>query len=162
MPRLGQTALDDGRRGRHADAERFEHVGAAGQARHRSIAVLGDANAARRDDERRARRDVERARAIAAGAARVEHALVTLRHLHGVRAHRAREADDFRRPLAFHGEPDQQPGDVRRRRAALHHFGHGRRGLIAREVFVPRQLVDERRETTPQSARPSRKFRSMR
>ena len=59
---LGEAALDDRRRRRDVDAERFEDVGAAGLARHRAVAVLGDAHAAGGDDERRARRDVERAR----------------------------------------------------------------------------------------------------
>ena len=48
---LGQAALDDRRRRRDVDAERLEHVGAAALARHRPVAVLGDAHAARRHDD---------------------------------------------------------------------------------------------------------------
>ena len=64
--------------------------------------------------------------------------------MHGVRAHRAREADDLRGPLAFHREADEEPGDVRGGGAAFHHLGHRRGGLVARQVFVPCQLVDQR------------------
>ena len=54
---LGEAALDDGRRRGDADAERLEDVGAAGPARHRAVAVLGHAHAARGDDDaRRTRR----------------------------------------------------------------------------------------------------------
>ena len=62
--------------------ERLEHVGAAALARHRSIAVLGDAHAAGGDHERGGGRDVERARAVAAGAARVEHVAGAARQRH--------------------------------------------------------------------------------
>ena len=52
--------------------ERFEHVGAAGAARDRAIAVLGHRDAARRGHDRDRGRDVERAGVVAAGAAGVE------------------------------------------------------------------------------------------
>ena len=70
--------------------------------------------------------------AIAAGAAGVEHVVVPPRDLHRVRAHRAREADDLRRPLAFHREADQQAGDLRRRGAPFHDLAPSRRPLRPR------------------------------
>src|SRR6059058_4745841 len=82
-------------------------------------AVLGHADAARRDDERRTRRNIERARAVAAGAAVVEYIVVAPRDLHGVCAHRARQPDDLRRTLPLHHEAVQQSGDVRRRCASF-------------------------------------------
>ena len=50
------------------DAERGERVGGAGARGQRAVAVLGDRHAAAGDDEGGAGRDVERARAVAAGA----------------------------------------------------------------------------------------------
>jgi hypothetical protein len=79
----------------------------------------------------------------AARAARVEQIVVPPRHLHRLRAHRPREADDLDRPLAFHREADEQRRDVRRRRAPFHHLGHRRGGFVRRQVLVSRQLFDE-------------------
>ena len=49
-----------------------QNVGAARAPGGRAVAVLDDRHAARRHDDRRRRRDVDRARAIAAGSARIE------------------------------------------------------------------------------------------
>ena len=57
--------------------------------------------------------------AIAAGAAGIEHVVVAARHLHGVRAHRPREADDLGRPLAFHRQADEQRRQCAPARRAL-------------------------------------------
>ena len=61
-----EALFDDRRRSGHADAQRFENVGAAREARHRSVSVLRDADAAGGDDDRGARRNIERAGAVAA------------------------------------------------------------------------------------------------
>ena len=47
---FGETSLDDGRRRRDANAKRLVHIGAAGTARGRSVAVLRHAHTARRND----------------------------------------------------------------------------------------------------------------
>ena len=54
------------------DAERFHHVGRTAFGSHAAIAVLGDAHARARDDERGRGGDVEGAAGIAAGAAGVD------------------------------------------------------------------------------------------
>ena len=55
------------------DAERFHDIRAAAPAARRAISMLRDANAGARGDERRGRRNVEGAGAIAAGSAGIEH-----------------------------------------------------------------------------------------
>ena len=62
------------------------------------------------------------------------------------RAHGAGQADDFGRPLAFHRQRDQEPGDLRRLGAAFHDLVHGRRGLLDGEVLAALQLLDQRGE----------------
>ena len=57
------------------DPQRREDVRAARVARGRTVSVLDDRHAARRRDDRRGRRDVHRARTVAAGPARVEQAV---------------------------------------------------------------------------------------
>ena len=143
---LGKTPLHDGRRSRHADAQRFIDVRAARFARCGSIAVLRHPNAARGDHDRGARGNVEGAGSIAPGSARVEQVVVPLRHLHRMRPHRARESHDFRRTLAFHRQADQQAGDVRRRRAALHDLAHGGCRFVRGQILMPSELVDQRWE----------------
>ena len=146
MPASCQASLDHGRRRGHADAERFVDVGAARPARGRSVAVLRDAHAAGGDDQRGARGDIERADRSPPVPQVSNTSSYRLRDRHGVRAHRPREADDFRRPLAFHREADEQAGDVRRRRAALHDFGHRGAGLVGGQILVPRELLDQLRK----------------
>jgi hypothetical protein len=51
-----------------ARAQRLQHVGAARLRRHAAVAVLGHARAGRGDHEHRGGGDVERVRAVAAGA----------------------------------------------------------------------------------------------
>jgi hypothetical protein len=62
----------DLRRRVDAHARGFEHVGAAAQARRRAVAVLGDVQPAPRKHEARGGRHVDRLRAVAARAARVD------------------------------------------------------------------------------------------
>jgi hypothetical protein len=72
-------------RGRHLfrlqidiDAERFEHVRAAGFARHAAIAVLRDFRAGGGGDEHRRRGNVEGVRPVAAGADDIDEVRVVL------------------------------------------------------------------------------------
>ena len=60
-----------------------------------------------------------------------------------IRAHGLREADELGRPLAFHAEADEQPGDLRLRRFALHDGGHRRGRFRGRQVFLVAKLFDE-------------------
>ena len=140
-------------------AELLEDVGAAAAARHRSVAVLGHLHAARRDHQRRRRRDVEGARAIAAGAAGVEHLAGRRRQLHRVLAHRPREADDLGRPLALHRQRGQQrrrAPPARRAPSMTSRMAAG--GLVLGEVLVAHELLDQRGEASAES----RKLRRMR
>src|SRR5436309_8889408 len=67
--------------------------------------------------------------------------------------HRPGEADDFGGPFALHREADEQRADVRGRGAPGHDFGHGGTGFIGREIFVPRQLLNQVREHHQESVR---------
>ena len=99
------VALDHlrGLLGREVDrhAERLEHVGRARARRGRAVTVLGDGAAAGGRDEGRRRGDVERARAVAAGAGGVDQVVARGRHGDDVRAHRARRADQLVDGLAL-------------------------------------------------------------
>ena len=140
--RLVEAAFDRRRRRGEVHAERLEQVRAAATARHRAVAVLGHLDAARRDDHGGQRRDVERMRPVAAGAASVEARRAGARQRHGVRPHRAREADDLRRTLALHRQPDQQARDLRGGGVARHHPLHGRGGLLLAQVLAPQERVE--------------------
>ena len=104
--------------------------------------MLRDANAARGDNQRRARRDIERPRPVTAGSARVEHLLVLASERHRMRAHAAGEADDLRRALPFHRQGDEKSGDLRIGRATFHDLGHCGSGLLACEVVAPQEFLD--------------------
>jgi hypothetical protein len=140
---FGERPFDSGRRRRDPHAQGFVDVGAARLARRRPIAVFGDGDAARRDHQRRTGRDVEGPRSIAAGAARVEQIVMARRQRHRVRAHRARQAHDLDRPFPFHRQAHEERRDVRHRRAAGHDLDHRRRRFVGRQVFVPREFVDQ-------------------
>ncbi len=79
MPRLRQAALDHRRARRHLHPQRLEDIRASRAARHGPVSVFGDAHAAASHDDRRAGRDVERSRPVAARPARVEHHRVVSR-----------------------------------------------------------------------------------
>ena len=140
-----ERSFDDGRVRPDVDAERLVHVGAAALARDRPVAVLRHAQSGSRGHECRGGRDIERAGAIAAGAARVEDIVERPRQLHRIGAHRPRQADDLGRTLALHREADQQRGDLRRRRLAAHDRAHRLGGLIDRQVLAPHQFFQQRR-----------------
>ena len=87
-PELVDRALDPARRQVEPEAERLEHVGRARRRRDRAVAVLRDARAGGRRDERRRRRDVERACPVAARARRVDEVVALRPHREDVLAHR--------------------------------------------------------------------------
>ena len=68
------------------------------------------------------------------------------RQLRRPRAHRPRQADDLGGPLALHRQADEQAGDLRRLRPAVHDLVHRRRRLLHGEVLPPLQLLDQRGE----------------
>ena len=142
--RRSKTLFHDMRRSGHVDTQLLEDVRAAAAARHGSVAVFGNLDSARGDDHRGRRRHVERARAIATRAARIEHVARRRGQGHRMFAHRPGEARDFFRPLSLHDERREKAGERGRRRAAFHHFAHRVRGLISREVLVANELLDER------------------
>ena len=119
---------------READAERFEHVGAAAPARHGPVPVLGHRQPAGRRHDGGGRGDVEAAAAVAARAAQVGGGRRGDGHLDGPVAHRRREADDLVRPLALHREAHEQRGHLRRGRTAVDDLVHGLGGLGRRQV----------------------------
>ena len=143
-PGLGERA--GGQRGRDVDlrAERLEHVGRARRRRDRAVAVLRDRQASRRAHERRGRRDIERARAITAGAARVCDERGRARERHRGVAQRRRCARDLLDRLALHPQRHEEageqrgldgPGDDRTEQAVR---------LRAREVLAVGQAFEER------------------
>ena len=160
MPTVSRRSLDDRRRRRDIDAERFVHIGAAALARDRTVAVLRDAQPGRRRHERRRRRNIERAGAIAARAARVEHIVERLRQLHGVGAHRPARARRFR-PAArpFIVRPTSSApicaGVASPLMMARHRVGR----LVDREVLAPHQFFQQRRNACAHLIT-FRKFRS--
>jgi hypothetical protein len=93
---------------RNRQTERGEHVGTARLARYGPIAVLDDGQAARGREQRRARRQIQAARAVSACADDVD---VGARRNGGAQrelAHRAREAANLVGRLAFRAQRGQQ------------------------------------------------------
>ncbi len=90
------------------DAERLQHVRAAGLRGDGAIAVLGDGDARGGAENRGGGGDVERVQSVAAGAAHIEDLAgargVIERHGHGHCAQRVGEGGDLLRRLAFAGE----------------------------------------------------------
>jgi hypothetical protein len=101
---------------RQRQAERLQHVGAAAARGDRAVAVLGDAHAAGRREERRARRQVEAVRAIPTRAYHIGD-----RRAGGdagparQRAHRERESTHLRRGRPLDAKRGEQRARHRRR-----------------------------------------------
>ena len=85
-----------------------------------------------RGDERRRGRDVERAAAVAAGAAGVDDLGDGVRHGTRPRPHRLDGAGDLVRGLALHREGDEQRGDLALGELAVHDPAEERRDLGSR------------------------------
>ena len=119
------------------DAERFQHVGAAGLARHGAAAVLRDLRARRGGDERRRSGDVEGVRRVAAGAAGVDE--VRRRpapYLGRELAHHLRRGGDLADGLLLHAQADDDAGDLRGRHLAAHDLAHDREHLVVEDLAV--------------------------
>ena len=132
----GVEAALDHRGGRvDRDPEGGEDVGAAAAARDGAVAVLGDGHPARGEDEGGERRDVERRRPVAAGAAGVEPGPLAGRQRHRVGAHRLRQPHDLGRALALHRQRDEQPRDLGGGGAPRHDLLHRARRLVDAQVL---------------------------
>jgi hypothetical protein len=97
-------------------------------------------------DDRGHGRDIERPGAVAAGAAVVKGLTGRTRQRRGPLAHRAGEAQHLGRPLALERERHEQSRDLRGLCLAIHDGAHHARGLRAREVLVPAQLLENLRK----------------
>ena len=103
-------------------AERLQHVGGAGLARHGPVAVLCHRLAGGRDDDRRRGGDVERARAVATGAAGVGHEAGRRDRQHPGPEGRGDTGDVCRR-LAHIGERHEPPAEGLEIDVASEHAG---------------------------------------
>ena len=121
--------------------------------------MLGHRAAAGGGDERRGRRDVERARAVATRARGVDEVGAQGTHLDHVRAHRPGGPDELVDRLALGAQRDQQPGDLRRIGLAAHHEPDRRLGVSHAQRVAGQQAVDRLRD---HAALPmARKFRAI-
>ena len=136
---LVDRAFDSGRRQLEPEAERLEHVRGAGGRRDRAVAVLGDSSPGRRRDEGRGRRDVDRARAVAARAGGVDQVVPLGLNREHVRAHRLGAARDLVGGLALQPQRDEEAADLRRRSPRRHDLVHHLARLCPREVVAVEQ-----------------------
>jgi hypothetical protein len=126
----------------YIDAERFENVGAAAAAKVRAIAVFGDLAARAGGDKSGDGRDVKRAHAVTAGAARVDDIRRADTHRRCCSTRGAHESRDFRQRLALHAQRDQQCPDLRRRGLARHQAIEHRGGLRLGQVAASDEVLD--------------------
>jgi hypothetical protein len=96
--------------------------------------VLRDGHASAGDDERRDRRDVERAAAVATGPARVDHRLGR-RDGGSELEHRAGQTVDLVDGLALRPEGQQERADHGRRCFAVHDRPHRVGGFVGRKML---------------------------
>src|SRR5207253_584493 len=113
-------------------------VGAAAAPAGGAVPMLGHRHPARRHHEGGDGGDVERARAVAAGATGVHRPAG--REGDGARAHGAREADDLVLRLAPHGEGGEEGADLGGRGLPIHDDPHGLARLVLGEALAPRDL----------------------
>ena len=146
------------------DAELLEHVGRAARRRRGPVAVLGDPHARARDDERRHRRDVDGAGAVAARAAGVDDvpAGTVQRDVDGLGEpqHRADQRGQLGRRLALGAQRDGEAGDLGVGRLAGEDRGHRLLDELGRQVLAAEQAAEhvgpERRwESSSRSVRAS-------
>ena len=154
---LVDGALDALRGLLEVEAERFEDVGRARRGGDRAVSVLGHARAGGRRHESRGSRDVEGARAVAAGPGGVDEVVALRAHREHVRSHCLRAAGDLVGGLALEPERDEETADLRRSGRAAHDLAHDRTSLLPAQVLA----VEEPRETfLNRHRRPSRKLRA--
>ncbi len=133
---------------RELDAQGFQHVRAAAIARCRTVAVLGHMHAGSGHHERHQRGDIERALAIAAGAAGIEQRNAGQAHIHRRRhfPHGAGEADQFIHGRAFHPHRHQKCGDLRRAGLAGEYHVHGGKRIGLGQFLAGGDLLDVRKK----------------
>ena len=120
-----------------AHAQRLQHVGAAAAAAGRAVAVLGHGHAAGRDHQRGHGRDVEGARAVAAGAAGVDGA--RRRAAARARARIARAKPTISSSVSPRtARAASSAADLRRRGLAVHDRAHGRARLVLGQALAAR------------------------
>ena len=102
-----------------------------------AVAVLHDARARARRDERGHRRHVDRARAVAAGAARVDRAVGDV-HRRAEAVHRAHERGELVVGLALRAQRDDERRRPARRRRDLRRSRPSRRRSSSAESSSPR------------------------
>jgi hypothetical protein len=151
-PVLDERACGLARRLAHGHAERLQHIGAARRRGDRPVAVLRHRYAGGRDDQRRSGRDIERAAAVAAGAAGVDRCVGCLYADHPL-AHRPREAHQLVGGLAAHPQRNEEAAQLRRRGLPIHHGAHRLLGLRPRE----RPAVDHSGEGASSGIRATRR-----
>jgi hypothetical protein len=119
------------------DAQRLQHVGAAALAGHAAPAVLADLGARSRRHEHRAGGDVERVRAVAAGAHDV-HQVRAVGHvdLGGELAHHLRRGGDLANGFLLDAQAGDERGHHHRRQLAAHDHAHDLEHLVVEDLAV--------------------------
>ena len=110
--------------------------------------MFGDRCSGGSGDERRGRRDVDRARAVATGSRSVDEVVAFGPNGEHVAAHRLGAAGDLVRSLALRAQGDEEAPDLRGRRLAAHDLAHHLARLFAPEIVPVEQplqcLLDHR------------------
>ena len=136
------------------DAERLQHVGGAAAGRRGAVAVLDHPGAGAGCDQRGERRDVHRAGAVSAGAARIDRPVGHM-HLGAVGTHGAHERGELAGGFALRPQCDDEARRLHVGDPALEDLGQCGRDFVGRNVVAPEQPGDDRREEvvhgTPQS-----------
>ena len=142
---FGDAALHAGRAELHRDAQRLEHVGRPALRRRGAVAVLHDARAGARGDQRGDGRHVDRAGAIAAGAARVDRAVghVDRRREAQHRAHHRGELGDR---FALRAQRDREPGGLDIGCASREDLAERGLDLFGLDVGSPHELREHGRD----------------
>ena len=142
---LLQARLHTRRRLRNLDSKLFEDISRAALRGDRPVAVLGDLDAARGDDEGGAGREVDRVEAVAARAHDVDRRSIGLNTQH-VRTHGRDHACNLLRRLTLGFEQNEEGGCL-----AVVDAGNDRTDarlrLRARQVRPRAQLLDQRLES---------------
>ena len=138
-----------------SEAERFEHIGGPTCRRHGAVPVFRDRCARGGGDERGRRRDVDRVRAVTAGAGRIDEIVPARPNGEDVVAHRLRATRDLVGRLTLRAQRDQESSDLRRGRFAAHDLVHDRSRFCASQLRTLEQFADDCLD------HPLRKFRAI-
>ena len=137
-------------------ARRLQDVGTPAGARGRAIAVLGDRDSGRSNDERSHRGDVERIGVIAAGADDVDDHRQIVLDVQAALAHSARRPDDLFDALALRCERDEQARRLRRRVVPVHDLADERGGLVLGKIFPRNDASQQGRKLRHDAVRTTR------